>query len=78
LDLVLSIWQTGGCSTGVSRSNPEWRHEFQQTLPDLTDNDIAGSGLRDRGLHHASRIGGDAALARSAHGCAERGLQAHA
>src|SRR5688572_8550882 len=27
---LLSIWQTGSAAQAVSRSNPEWRHEFQQ------------------------------------------------
>ena len=41
----LSVWQTGPAGQQVSRSNPEWRREFQETLPDLRDEDIAGSGF---------------------------------
>ena len=29
----------------VSRENPEWRADFEKTLPDLKDEDIAGSGF---------------------------------
>ncbi len=29
----------------VSRENPEWRREFEETLPDLRETDIAGSGF---------------------------------
>src|SRR5262249_6261399 len=41
----LSVWQTGLAAQAVSRRNPEWRHEFQQTLPDLREEDIPGSGF---------------------------------
>src|SRR5580765_8290704 len=40
---MLSVWQTGPAGQQVSRSNPEWRKEFQETLPDLREEDI---GLR--------------------------------
>ena len=32
---MLSVWQTGRSRAAVSRSNPEWRKEFHETLPDL-------------------------------------------
>src|SRR5262249_1585530 len=41
----LSVWHTGPEAQQVSRSNPQWRKEFQETLPDLKDEDIAGSGF---------------------------------
>ncbi|HJY33459.1 MAG TPA: hypothetical protein VJ260_01340, partial [Vicinamibacterales bacterium] len=41
----LSVWQTGPAGQRVSRTNPEWRHEFQETLPDLCEDDIAWSGF---------------------------------
>ena len=41
----LSVWQTGPAGQRVSRTNPEWRSEFQETLPDLREEDIAGSGF---------------------------------
>jgi glycosidase len=61
---MLSIWQTGAAAQAVSRSNPEWRHEFQQTLPDLTEDDIGGSGFAIAGYTTHRDFGGDAALAR--------------
>ncbi len=42
---LLSVWQTGLAGQRVSRLNPEWRVEFQDTLPDLQEADIAGSGF---------------------------------
>jgi hypothetical protein len=41
---LLSVWRTGAVAQQISRKNPEWRHEFQETLPDLREEDIAGSG----------------------------------
>ena len=38
----LSVWQTGPAAQKVSRSNAGWRKEFQETLPDLREEDIAG------------------------------------
>src|SRR4029434_10692416 len=60
----LSVWQTGPAGQQVSRSNHEWRQEFEATLPDLREEDIAGSGFAITGytVHHA--LGGDAARAR--------------
>jgi hypothetical protein len=31
----LSVWQTGPAAQAISRANPGWRKEFQETLPDL-------------------------------------------
>ena len=60
----LSVWQTGPAAQAISRANPEWRREFEETLPDLTNEDIAGSGfaIQSYTVHHD--LGGDAALAR--------------
>ena len=41
----LSVWQTGPAGQRVSRANHGWRREFQETLPDLREEDIAGSGF---------------------------------
>jgi len=41
----LSVWQTGSAGQLISRSNSDWRREFEETLPDLHEEDIAGSGF---------------------------------
>lgn len=71
---MLSVWQTGTAAQAVSRTNPGWLHEFAETLPDLTEDDIAGSGfaIRDYLVHQS--LGGDVALARLRHRLAARGL----
>jgi len=61
---LLSVWRTGQAGQHASRSKPEWRNEFQETLPDVTDEDIAGSGFAITGYTVHPGLGGDAALAR--------------
>src|SRR5438094_5076885 len=60
----LSVWQTGPAAQRVSRANAEWRREFQETLPDLREEDIAGSGVAITSYTVHGNLGGDAALAR--------------
>lgn len=61
---LLSVWQTGLIGQQVSRTNPIWRREFEQTLPDLRDEDIAGSGFAVTGYSVHAALGTEAALAR--------------
>ena len=71
----LSVWQTGPGAQQVSRNNPEWRHEFHETLPDLSEDDIAGSGFAITGYTVHQNLGGDAALARLRERLGKRGLK---
>jgi hypothetical protein len=71
----LSVWQTGLAAQKVSRSNPEWRKEFQETLPDLSEDDIPGSGFAITGYTVHAGLGGDAALARLRERLKKRGLR---
>jgi hypothetical protein len=71
----LSVWQTGRTAQQVSRSNPEWRREFQETLPDLREEDIPGSGFAITGYTVHASLGGDAALARLRERLKKRGLR---
>lgn len=71
----LSVWQTGAAGRHVSRSNPEWRREFQETLPDLREEDIAGSGFAITDYTVPKHLGGDAALARLRERLRTRGLR---
>lgn len=72
---LLSVWQTGLTGQKISRGNPIWRHEFQETLPDLREEDIAGSGFAITGYTVHSSLGGDAALARLRDRLSRRGLR---
>ena len=72
---MLSVWQTGPEAQQVSRNNAEWRREFHETLPDLSDDDISGSGFAVTGYTVHEKLGGDAALARLRRRLAQRGLR---
>lgn len=60
----LGVWQTGAAGQSVSLSNPEWRREFQQLLPDFRDDDVCGSCFAIRSYTVHSDFGGNAALER--------------
>jgi glycosidase len=72
---LLSVWQTGLAGQQISRGRAEWRKEFQDTLPDLCDADIPGSGfaIADYRVHEA--LGGASALARLRERLRQRGLR---
>ncbi|HEY7491747.1 MAG TPA: alpha-amylase family glycosyl hydrolase, partial [Candidatus Tectomicrobia bacterium] len=72
---LLSVWQTGLAGQQVSRSHHEWRREFQETLPDLQEDDIAGSGFAITGYTVHQALGGDAALVRLRERLRMRGLR---
>jgi glycosidase len=71
----LSVWQTGPAAQAISRANPEWRREFAETLPDLNDEDIAGSGFAIQNYTVHCDLGGDAALASLRQRLQKRGLK---
>jgi hypothetical protein len=72
---LLSVWQTGEAGRRVSRSNADWRREFEATLPDLTEDDIAGSGFAITAYTVAGQLGGNQALARMRERLRARGLR---
>ncbi|HUD00373.1 MAG TPA: alpha-amylase family glycosyl hydrolase [Candidatus Polarisedimenticolaceae bacterium] len=71
----LSVWQTGPAARLVSRNNAGWRKEFQETLPELKEEDIGGSGfaIQDYVVHE--NLGGDTALERLRQRMQQRGLK---
>ena len=72
---LLSVWQTGLGGQRVSRSNAGWRREFEETLADLRDDDICGSGFAITSYTVHGDLGGDAALARLRDRLRHRGLR---
>jgi hypothetical protein len=72
---LLSVWQTGLAGQSVSRTNAVWRKEFEETLADLSDADIGGSGFAITGYTVHADLGGDVALARLRERLRRRGLR---
>jgi Alpha amylase, catalytic domain len=72
---LLSVWRTGPAGQRVSREHPEWRREFQETLPDLREEDIGGSGFAITGYVVHPDLGGESALARLRARLRARGLR---
>lgn len=71
----LSVWCTGVLARKVSRENPVFRRDFEATLPDLQDQDIAGSGFAITGYTVHPDLGGDEALQRLREKLHKRGLK---
>ena len=71
----LSVWTTGEEGRRISLENPAWRHELEQTLLDLKDEDIGGSGFAIADYHVSANLGGDAALKRLREKLNKRGLK---
>ena len=71
----LSVWQTGPAAQAISRAHSGWRREFADTLPDLDDRDIAGSGFAIQRYTVHRDLGGDSALARLRQRLERRGLK---
>jgi glycosidase len=71
----LSVWQTGLAAQQVSRGNAAWRRDFQETLPDLREADIGGSGFAIQSYTVHQDLGGAAALARLRQRLQSRGLK---
>jgi hypothetical protein len=72
---LLSVWRTGAASRAVSRRNPAWQAEFRSVLPDLTDDDVCGSGFAISAYEVDEVMGGKAALAEFRGRLAKRGLR---
>jgi hypothetical protein len=72
---LLGVWRTGTASRDVSRRVPAWRTAFEETLDDLTDDDICGSCFAVTGYEVHPDLGGDAALRRFRARLEDRGLR---
>ncbi|HEY9785944.1 MAG TPA: alpha-amylase family glycosyl hydrolase [Candidatus Obscuribacterales bacterium] len=72
---LLSVWKTGEAGRLVSRTNDDWRRGFEEALPDLREDDIAGSGFAVADYSVSDGLGGSAALARVRDRLRRRGLR---
>jgi len=71
----LGIWQTGEAARAISREQPEWRREYEQTLPDLTDKDITGSPFAIKAYAAHRTFGGKSGLSKFRKRLEKRGLK---
>src|SRR6516164_5955674 len=72
---LLSVWQIGAAGRAVSRGNPQWRAEFETVLPDLTEDDICGSGFAITAYTPSGALGGEMALPQFREKLARRGIR---
>src|SRR5271170_2107095 len=72
---LLSVWRTGAAGRAVSRSNPQWRSQFKTVLPDLTEDDICGSGFAITAYSVSDALGGETALAQFREKLTKRGVR---
>jgi glycosidase len=72
---LLSVWQIGAASRVVSRADPQLRAVFARVLPDLTEDDICGSGFAITAYTVSDAIGGEAALAQFRDKLARHGIK---
>jgi hypothetical protein len=72
---ALGVWSTGEAGRQVSRTNPDWRREFQALLPDLEERDICGSSFAVTTYAAHPAMGGNPALARLRQRLQARGLR---
>jgi hypothetical protein len=72
---LLGVWQTGPTGLKVSRGQPEWMAEFQETLPDFKLEDVSGScfAIADYTVHY--QLGGNSALDRIRQRIHDRGMR---
>jgi len=71
----LSVWCTGELGRKISLEHPDFRRDFEDTLHDLCDDDIAGSGFAIAHYKVHPGLGGDEALKRLRARLMKRGLK---
>ena len=72
---LLSVWRTGAAGRAVSCGNPQWGAEFKTVLPDLTEDDICGSGFAITAYTVSEVLGGERALAQFRQKLARHGIK---
>jgi len=71
----LSVWCTGEQGCKISRENSEWRNDFEKTLSDLQEQDVAGSGFAIADYNVHPDLGGNEALKRLRKRLKKRGFK---
>ncbi len=71
---LMGVWTTGKLSREIARSHEGLREEYRRALPDVTDDDIAGSPYAVASYSVARALGGARALASLRKKLAERNM----
>src|SRR5580765_4281567 len=71
----LSVWSNSELGRKVSREHPAFRREFEETLQDLREEDIAGSGFAIADYKVHPELGGNEALERLRARLKKRGVK---
>lgn len=61
---LLGVWTIGETGRAISRERREWRREYLEILPDLSEGDVCGSPFAVCSYTVDPSLGGDAALAK--------------
>jgi hypothetical protein len=61
---LLGVWQTGEAARRVSLTDPGWRAEYQNILPDFSERDVPGSCFAVTGYSVHEGMGGNHAMER--------------
>ena len=72
---LTGVWQTGEAGRAVSRRHPDWRRDYEEALPDVTDEDITGSPFAVAEYAAHKDFGGTKALARLRERLTARGIK---
>ena len=72
---LLGVWSTGTAGREASRSNRDWRPDFEALLPGLEERDICGSSFAVTAYAVPAAMGGNAALQRLRGRLSQRGLR---
>ncbi|PXW27974.1 UNVERIFIED_CONTAM: alpha amylase catalytic subunit [Williamsia faeni] len=71
---LMGVWRRSPAGIALALSEAEHVQNFQDVLPDFTDDDVAGSAYCIRDYRVDDRIGGPAGLATARKALAQRGL----
>jgi hypothetical protein len=72
---LLGVWQIGPAGRQVSLSQPQWRIEYKNALPDFQDDDVCGSPFAVRGYTVDCQLGTASGLRRLRQRLRDRGLR---
>lgn len=72
---LLSVWETGTAGRRTSQAPGALKEDFERVLPDLTDDDICGSGFAIKSYQVSADLGGAAGLAKFRARLAARGVR---